>query len=381
MSLTTTQNSPSLVDKPLYFMADKSERKCTPSETFSGRASSAPTMSEKGSVNAISSQELSESVLSTCSNESQNDTPSISKAASVLIENTEAQVTTSYYYPARVHSSDYRRAQRSQANMMPESSESSKTIPAYRAPYVRDDASEPLSPYSVQSSQHPDSNPQSPLEANDDSRGSSACSSDTGYQGGSFGSCSNKSGCERSDYIPKYWNGAFSRRQETTMFVKTDIDYPPDFDAPLSSSRKSFHADKNYDQTRYSRGAFKNRSPLGSAGLSWTGASGYHSPPQSPPWNPQSDHHTSNLYEQPQFGYKGQKSMFSNFNKPTRSSDDFRKPSPTTSHFSCPSAFHRSKWHHNPEPIIEEPISPPSSPVQSPMLLGSSPLIGYLTPN
>lgn len=366
-----TQDSHSLVDTSLSFMADTSEGKHTSRDPTSfDRTSSDGAFSDKSSVIAEPAQELPASTISSCSNETQKNSPHTSKAASILVENTEAPAPTSYYYPARAHSSDYRRAQRSQGTIVPESPDSSKKTPAYRAPYVRDDASEPLSPYSVQSSHHPDSNPLSPLEANDNSRRSSDGPSDTGYQTDSYASSTNQSASETSDHTPKYWNGAFSRRHETTMFVKTDINYPPDFDAPLSSSRKSFHADDNCDQTRYSRGAFKDRSPLGSAGFSWTSASGYHSPPQSPPWNPQSDFHASNLHEQSQPTYKRQTSMFCNFNKPTRSADDFRKPSPTTSHFSCPSSFHSSKWHRNPEPIIEEPISPPSSPVQSPMLLG-----------
>lgn len=347
-------------------MADESEdRYATRDPASSDRA-----LPGKSSVVAVPAQALSGSVVSTCSSETRNDTPSTSKAASVLIDNIEAPALTSYYYPARAHSSDYRRAQRSQASRMSESPGSSKKVPAYRAPYIRDDASEPLSPYSVQSSHHPDSNPPCPLEANDKSRRRSDCSSGTGYQAESCDSSSSKSTSERSDNTPKYWNGAFSRRHETTMFVKTDINYPPGFDAPLSSSCKSFHADESCDQTRYSRGAFKDHSPLGSAGLSWTSTNGYHSPPHSPPWNPQSDYYTSNLHEKSQPNYKRRTSMFSNFNQPNRSADDFRKPSPTTSHFSCPSPFYRSKWHHNPEPIIEEPISPPSSPVLSPMLLG-----------
>lgn len=299
----------------------------------------------------------------------QNDAPSASKTASVLIENNEMPAPTSYYYPARAHSSDYRRAQRSQPSMTAGSSESSKKIPAYRAPYVRDDASEPLSPYPVESWHHPDPSPPSPLDANTNSSSSSDSASDTASRTESYASSSNKSTAQRSDHIPKYWNGAFSRRQETTMFVNTDINYPPDFDEPISSCRKSFPIDdENCDKTRYSRGAFKDRSPLGSAGLSWTG---YHSPPQSPPWNPASDYGPSTLHGQPKPAYQRQTSMFSNFNKPAHSADDFRKSSPTTSHFSCPSAFCHARWHHNPEPIIEEPISPPSSPVQSPMLLGS----------
>lgn len=217
------------------------------------------------------------------------------RGSSVLVKPSTG-ATQSYYCPVRFSSSNHRRTERANSQAQ-----------AYVHPYVQDEP-DTVSPRSFTF------NKGAPPNASD------TVSEVMVSNESESASCSSWPST-KPNRKTKFWNGAFSRRQDVTaMFVETDV--------------PSFTSNSDQEYTRFSRGAFGSSSPITSAGLSWSTIPGYYSPPQSPQWSSFADQYAD-----------GGSSYF-------------------PSNPQCPVNT------VNPEPIIEEPLSPPASPVASPMLLG-----------